>query len=182
MATRDLIIRATFLALCGIAALVPLGAPGNTRFSGPLPDWPQEWEGAVIQQIPLSARDEKFNENFPGRIAKFTDGRRELILRWIGTASRQLHSSADCFRGAGFAVTPQPAMRDAKGQRWSCFLAFRGDHRLLVRERIADQQGHEWTDVSAWFWSAALQRTRGPWLSATVVEAEEVRVQKSEVR
>jgi hypothetical protein len=172
MATRHLIIRAVFLALCAMAALAPLRGPGNTPFSGSLPDWPQEWEGTAIQQIPLSDRDRKFNENFPGRIAKFTDGRRELIFRWVTTASRQLHSSSDCFRGAGFAVTPQPATRDGRGQRWSCFLATRGGRRLLVRERITDQHGQEWTDVSAWFWSAALQRTQGPWLGVTVVETE----------
>ena len=163
MAIRDLIIRATFLAICVVTALVPLRALNRQTFSEPLPDWPQDWEGTQLQQIPLSDRDQKFNENFPGRIAKFTDGRRELIFRWVTTASRQLHSSADCFRGAGFAVTPQPAIRDESGQRWSCFLA---------AERIADQHGHEWTDVSAWFWSAALQRTQGPWLSVTIVEAE----------
>jgi hypothetical protein len=172
MANRDLIVHATLLAVCVMAALAPLRTPTSPAFSGPLPDWPQDWEGVELRQIPLSDRDQKFNENFPGRIAKFTDGRRELIFRWVTTASRQLHSSADCFRGAGFAVTPQPAIRDERGQRWSCFLAARGEHRLLVRERIADQHGHEWTDVSAWFWSAALQRTQGPWLSVTVVEAE----------
>ncbi|MEY2483039.1 MAG: hypothetical protein QOK24_1567 [Verrucomicrobiota bacterium] len=172
MATRDLIVRATFVGLCAAAALAPLRAPNNAPASHSLPAWPQEWEGTAIQQIALSDRDQKFNENFPGRIAKFTDGRRELILRWVTTASRQLHSSADCFRGAGFSVTPQPALRDGKGERWSCFLAVRGDHRLLVRERIADQHGHEWTDVSAWFWSAALQQTRGPWLSVTIVETK----------
>jgi len=172
MAIRDLIIRATFLAICVVTALVPSRALNRQTFSGPLPDWPQDWEGAELRQIPLSDRDQKFNENFPGRIAKFTDGQREMIFRWVTTASRQLHSSADCFRGAGFAVTPHPAIRDESGQRWSCFLAARGEHRLLVRERIADQHGQEWTDVSAWFWSAALQRTQGPWLSITVVEAE----------
>jgi hypothetical protein len=172
MAPRDLIIRATFLAICVVSALVPLRALDHPAFSGALPDWPQDWEGVEIRQIPLCDRDQRFNENFPGRIAKFTDGRRELIFRWVTTASRQLHSSADCFRGAGFDVTPQPAIRDERGQRWSCFLATRADHRLFVRERIADQHGREWTDVSAWFWSAAFQRTQGPWLSVTVVEAE----------
>src|SRR5437762_12323779 len=101
MANRDLIIRATFLAICVVTALVPLRALNRQTFSGPLPDWPQDWEGAELRQIPLSDRDQKFNENFPGRIAKFTDGRRELTRRWVTTASRQPHYIADRSAGAG---------------------------------------------------------------------------------
>lgn len=172
MATRDLIIRGAFVALCAVAGLAPLQAPRQAASPQSLPDWPQDWEGIEIRQVPLSDRDEKFSENFPGRIAKFTDGHREFIFRWVTSASRQLHSSADCFRGAGFAVTPQPALRDGKERHWSCFLAVRGERRVLVRERIVDQQGQEWTDVSSWFWSAAFQRTHGPWLSVTIVEAD----------
>ena len=70
----------------------------------------------------------------------------------------------------GYTITPQPAIRDLEGKCWSCFLATQREHRLLIRERIADAKGNEWTDVSAWFWSVALGRTEGPWLSVTIVE------------
>ena len=164
--------RSAFLVLCAVAALLP--AIGNDvvahraeEFTG----WPAEWEGEPIQEVPLSERELRFNSNFPGRIAKFTDGRRDLILRWVTQPTRQLHGSADCFRGMGYRITPRPATRDTKGATWSCFLAERGEQRLLVRERITDQLGREWTDVSAWYWSGSLRQTSGPWLAVTIADA-----------
>ncbi|HKP92379.1 MAG TPA: hypothetical protein VJS88_00660 [Chthoniobacterales bacterium] len=171
MRPKVLIVRCAFLAMCALAALLPLKASRPAAFSGPLPDWPARWDTEEIWRIPLSDRDTKFAEAFPGRIAKFTNGRREFIFRWVGIATRQLHSSADCFRGAGFTVSPEPAYRDEQGRRWSGFSATRGNCRLRVHERIVDQQGREWTDVSAWFWSVALRQTQGPWFSVTMVEA-----------
>jgi hypothetical protein len=167
---RSLIVRCGFLALCGIAAWVPLKVENLAVPSPGFDGWPTEWDGTQLEQVALAERDAKFGRNFPGHIAKFTDGRRELIFRWVTTASRQLHSSADCFRGMGFNVAPRPAIRDPRGKRWSCFVASRRGHDFLVRERITDQRGNEWTDVSAWFWSALLQQTAGPWLAVTIVE------------
>jgi hypothetical protein len=173
MRLRVLIVRGAFLATCVVAGLAPLRSPGRSNAPVALPDWPTSWDGREIWQIPLSARDQRFNENFPGRIAKFTDGRSEFIFRWVTTGTRQLHSSADCFRGAGYKITPQPAFRDRNERQWSSFLASRDFRQLLVRERIADQHGGEWTDVSAWFWSVALGQTQGPWLSVTAVAAHD---------
>jgi hypothetical protein len=95
-----------------------------------------------------------------------------LILRWVTQGIRQLHSSSDCFRGAGYSVSPRPAMLDVQGACWGCFAANRGQYRLLVRERITDELGREWTDVSAWFWSVILRQTEGPRMAVTVVESE----------
>ena len=172
MRFRVLIVRGAFLAACLAAGLAPLRptARGNPAFA--LPDWPRTWDGRELWQVPLSESDERFAENFPGRVAKFTDGRREFIFRWVATGTRQLHPSGDCFRGAGYTITPQPAFRDQEERQWSSFLASREQRRLLVRERIADQHGREWTDVSSWFWSVALGQTQGPWLSVTAVAAE----------
>lgn len=175
MRRRVLILRLAFLAVCAVAALAPLRSAGRANPAMALPDWPASWDGREIWRIPLSERDQRFNENFPGRIAKFTDGRSEFILRWVTTGTRQLHSSADCFRGAGYTITPKPALRDRNERRWSSFLAIRDRRELLVRERIADQHGREWTDVSAWFWSVALGQTQGPWLSVTAVAAPDSR-------
>ena len=167
------ILRCAFLLLCAVCAMLP--AVGNERvvastegFSG----WPTEWEGEAIRERPLSEREQRFNGNFPGRIAKFTDGRREFILRWVTQGTRQLHGSADCFRGMGYTVTPQSAMIDGRRATWSCFVAERAGHRLLVRERITDADGREWTDVSAWYWSVALRQTKGPWMAVTIAAEE----------
>ena len=127
--------RCAFLALCALAALLPTfergAAPARAEsFSG----WPAEWEGEALREVPLSARELQFNSNFPGRIAKFTDGRRELILRWVTQGTRQLHGSADCFRGLGYSVTPQPGINDGKRGMWSSFTAQR-DAWLTASER-----------------------------------------------
>ena len=175
MRLRVLIVRVAFLVACVVAGLAPLRSPGRGNPPAALPDWPTSWDGREIWQIPLSASDQRFNENFPGRIAKFTDGRSEFIFRWVTTGTRQLHSSADCFRGAGYTITPQPAFRDRNERQWSSFLASRDHRQLLVRERIADQHGREWSDVSAWFWSVTLGQTKGPWLSVTAVAADDSR-------
>lgn len=167
-----LMFRLGFLTLCGIAAWLPFTEKNNRVRSEHFPGWPATWEGEPIRQIPLSERELTFNESFPGRIAKFTDGRRELIFRWVTKGTRQLHSSADCFRGLGYRVHPRAAMQDAHGARWSCFSAVRGSTRLFVREHITDERGGEWTDVSAWFWSVLLRQTEAPWLAVTVVDPE----------
>ncbi len=167
-----LIYRCGFLVLCAVSALLPLTEKSVAITKKALPPWPATWEGEPIRQIPLTEREVIFNRNFPGQVAKFTDGRRELILRWVTKGTRQLHSSSDCFRGTGYSVSPRPATFDAQGARWSCFAAERGRHRLLVRERITDERGQEWTDVSAWFWSVILRQTEGPWMAVTVIESE----------
>ncbi|MGI8602120.1 MAG: hypothetical protein ACR2OZ_03875 [Verrucomicrobiales bacterium] len=167
------IVRCSFLALCAAAALAPLISRPTAlvtphSFSG----WPDEFENRPLHPLPLADVDTQFSAGFPGKIARFSDGQRELILRWVTAGTRKLHSSADCFRGLGYAVAPAPAWLDSQGARWSCFTARRGPHRLEVRERITSNDGQSRTDVSAWFWSAILHRTRGPWMAITVVEMD----------
>lgn len=161
--------RCAFVALCAVLACLPaIGNDAVVKRAEGFPGWPVEWEGELIREVPLSERELRFNRNFPGRIGKFTDGRRDLILRWVTQGTRQLHGSADCFRGMGYTIIPQPAMIDARRATWSCFIAERDSHRLFVRERITDEQGREWTDVSAWYWSASLRQTTGPWMAVTI--------------
>jgi hypothetical protein len=155
-----------------MAASLPFAEKSVATVREEVPAWPATWEGAPIWQLPLTEKEQLFNNSFPGRVAKFSDGRREFILRWVTKGTRQLHSSVDCFRGLGYSVTPQPAMLDQHGGRWSCFAATRAEHHLIVRQRITDAHGHEWTDVSAWFWSVILRQTEGPWLAVTIVEKQ----------
>ena len=159
--------------LCVAAALVPLRSDSRHSGNHASPEWPEEFEERPLYRLPLSAVEERFNAGFPGHVARFSDGDRQLILRWITAGTRKLHSSADCFRGLGYTVTPAPALLDQTGAHWSCFIATRGPHRLRIRERITESHGSQsWTDVSAWFWIATLYRSHGPWLAATIVEDE----------
>jgi hypothetical protein len=114
--------------------------------------------------------EQRFASDFPGRIARFSDGEREVVIRWVSRETRKLHPASDCFRGSGYAITPEPLAVDADGTRWGSFLASRGAQRLHVRERIYDASGEEWTDVSAWYWAATAGKSRGPWWAITTAE------------
>jgi hypothetical protein len=161
-----------FLIACGLAAVVPfvpLG-PSTERVDASFPGWPSHVEGRSLTAAPLSAQEQRFEQGFPGRIAKFTDGSRAVIVRWVARETRKLHPARDCFRGSGYRVTPLPLHRDEYGNLWGCFAANRGQENLLVRERICDDSGLSWTDVSAWYWAALLGRSAGPWWATTVVQ------------
>ncbi|XHR28292.1 MAG: hypothetical protein ACFUZC_20515 [Chthoniobacteraceae bacterium] len=125
-----------------------------------------------MSPLPLNMRDTNFALGFPGKIQEFTDGRYDYIFRYVSTPTRMLHSSADCLRGSGFTIAPQPVWREASGVQWTSFIATCGEKRLRVRERISDPSGNAWTDVSAWYWSALLKKTCAPWLAVTIVETE----------
>jgi hypothetical protein len=158
--------------LCVAAALVPLAPVGRgaDRVGDGFRGWPVVFEGHDLKELPLSGREERFAHGFPGRIGRFTDGEREIVIRWATTPSRRLHPAQDCFRGLGYDIHDRPAMTDDRGRRWSCFDAERQGTTLLVRERIHDGAGQGWTDVSSWYWAAVLGDTAGPWWAVTVAE------------
>jgi len=133
------------------------------------PGWPEEVDGRPLTARALAARERRLPAGFPGRIAAFGDGRRLLVLRWVTRPTRQLHAAADCFRGAGYAVSPRPLRRDAAGRVWAVTAGRRGDARLRIAERIVGSRGDSFTDVSSWYWAALLGRSEGPWWAWTVV-------------
>jgi hypothetical protein len=173
---RERLIASIFFALCVVAAFAPLSQKiSNPRPALPLPEnalpeWPSEIDGRSLFPLPLSAGNARFASDFPGKIQESTDGERDYILRWVTAPTRMLHSSADCLRGSGYTITPGPVWRDPAGIHWSTFLAHRENRSLRVRERISDQAGHHWTDLSSWYWSAIMQKSTAPWLAVTVVE------------
>jgi len=159
-----------FLAACLMAAVVPLYPLSDDHAASgtPFPGWPTLLDGRALFPLDLNDQDRRFQEEFPGRMARFTDGSREILFRWIPRASRKVHPGADCFRGAGYSVHPLPAKRGSDGEIWGCFEAVKEPERLHVRHRIYDEDGGSWTDVSSWYWSAVLGRSRGPWWAVTV--------------
>ena len=167
---------ALYLIACLMAALAPFifaepHAPsngGNVAFSG----WPTEFEGKTLTPLPLSDLEKRFANDFPGRIGRFTDGNREIIIRWVTEGTRKLHPSSDCFQGLGYTVTPLAAHRDAGGTLWASFAATKGTNRLRVYEQINNASGETWTDVSSWYWSALRREENGPWWAFTVAEKE----------
>ena len=132
--------------------------------------WPTHYEGRALTELPLTQREVAFTRDFPGRIGRFSDGKREIIIRWVNAPTRRLHPAADCFRGSGYSTTPLPVSKDADGAAMGCFQARRGAHGLRVCEVIKSARGESWPDVSAWYWGAVFDASRAPWWSFVVAE------------
>jgi hypothetical protein len=166
---------AVFLLAVLTAALAPIlaGTREPTLAGGEnFPGWPVRYEDRDLTAMALTPRETAFVRDFPGRVGRFSDGRREIIIRWVNAPTRRLHPAADCFRASGYRVTPLPAQKNADGRTMSCFRAsLRGD-RLRICELIRDEGGESWPDVSAWYWSAMLGTGQGPWWSFVVAQNE----------
>jgi hypothetical protein len=165
---------AAMLLLAALAAgIAPLFDRAKaTGVDAPFPGWPNHYEGKALTALPLTARETAFVRDFPGRVGRFSDGTREIIIRFVGAPSRKLHSAADCFRGSGYAVTPLPARRDTTGATMGCFRATLNGASLTVCEVIRDDRGGSWSDVSAWYWDGMLRSSPPPWWSFVVAEKE----------
>jgi hypothetical protein len=165
-----------FIAIALWCAMLPLGAaPTHAPATAPHGEWPTQWQGQALRPLALSAVEQRFAAQFPGRIARFAaaDGR-ELVLREVARPTRMLHPAADCWRGIGWRIEATRLERDEEALLWRCFEATHGSkqqgQRVRVCERIVDAQGQVFTDTSAWFWAASLQQSRGPWRAITRVE------------
>ncbi len=155
------------------AALMPFFAPSKSGAASPdtVVNWPAEFEGRELIPLELSAKEQAFSKDFPGKIARFTDGDREILIRYLKRPSRSLHPSADCLRGAGFTIENKPLRLDQDGNLWGCVLAKRNTDTFKVCESIHDNFGKSWYDVSSWYWAAVLRKTQGGWWAITVAEA-----------
>ena len=157
-----------------LAAAAPLVATHRTH---DLPDqhlarpWPHEFEGRPLTPVPLSPQETRFLGDFPGAVARFTDGQRDILMRRVTVATRKLHPAEDCYRGWGFEVEAARIHTDRDGSLWRCFAARRDGATREICEQIRDEEGRSFTDVSSWYWSATLERTAAPWLVVTVAAA-----------
>jgi hypothetical protein len=134
------------------------------------PGWPSHYEGRELSPLPLSDRETNFLRDFPGRVGRFSDGRREIIVRWVSEPTRLLHPAADCFRGSGYSIAPLPTKIDRAGAMMGCFRATRDGFAMTVCEAVRDEHGRSWPDASSWYWTTMLSGSDGPWWS--IVEAE----------
>ncbi len=164
-----------FIFCCLLAAIAPF-APFRREAANPqstFPGWPTQFEGRTLTQLPLSSREERFAADFPGRIARFSDGRREIIIRWVTRETRALHPASDCFKGLGYSTRSLPAHVDPAGRHWGSFQALRGDEALRVHERVFDSMDKaSWSDVSSWYWQTLMGKTSGGWWAITVAERQ----------
>ena len=169
----------SFVGACLLAAVVPalvrvlpVSTTGVRAISAapalrPV-EWPTHFRGRPLTQLAQTPLEGRFAARFPGGIARFTDGSQIVIARVVTAPTRLLHPAADCFRAAGYSITAPRAAIDQGLAHWNCFEARKRDgERLRVCERIEDDTGRAWTDVSSWYWSAL--RGAGPWRAWTVV-------------
>ena len=164
---------AALLLAAAAAALAPLIERSNGATAGaPFPGWPAAYEGRALVELPLTPREAAFVQDFPGRVGRFTDGRREIIIRWLGAPTRKRHSAADCFRGSGYAITPIAARKGSDGTTMGCFRATLRGASMTVCEVIRDERGGSWSDVSAWYWDGMLRSSAPPWWSFVVAQSE----------
>ena len=165
-----------YIVACALAAMMPFlstqsKSPGNASAVA-FPGWPTDFQGKTLRPLPLTELEQRFNADFPGKIGRFTDGKREFVVRWVTEATRKLHPASDCFQGLGYSVKPLAVHRDENGLLWSSFAAIKDNNRLRVYERIHDNSGQTWTDVSSWYWSA-LRHGEGGWWAITIAEKEQ---------
>jgi hypothetical protein len=136
------------------------------------PGWPSEYEGRELLPVDVSQREKAFEAQFPGKMAKFIDGDRMIIMRWVTKPTRKLHPASDCFKAVGYRVRPSNIKVDDHGNAWGAFQGARSGESLKVYERIYDSSGGKWTDVSSWYWAAILGKTSGPWWALTIIEGD----------
>lgn len=169
-------------AAFALAMMVSIGWSALAgRDPAPLPaaaaafqEWPAEWDGAPLRPLAASALERRFGERFPGTMARLTDGRQVLLLRRVDAPTRMLHPAADCYRASGYGIAGTRLERDRQQRLWRCFDAERaGQPKWRVCERIVDGAGAAFTDTSAWYWSAASGRSRGPWQAVTLARPVE---------
>ncbi|MES2821196.1 MAG: exosortase Q [Pseudomonadota bacterium] len=168
--------RGVALMALGFVALALLPALRTPASEAPSPqaviEWPLEYAGRPIRPLALSAVEQRFAEQFPGAIARFTDGQRLLSLRHVTAATRKLHPADDCYRGLGYAIQRIGLeRRDAGHALQRCFIATRGEVRLRVCDYIEDAQGRSFTDTSSWYWAALGGQSVGPWRAVTLAQA-----------
>jgi len=156
---------------CAVMPLFPLSHPEKTRpiSIAPKEGWPSDFAGKPLRPLALSARSAELAAAFPGEIKTFTAGNTTLIYRFIAQATKQLHPAADCYRAGGYEITYLPVYRDAQGLYWGAAEAKKGAENLDIHERIFDNRGNSWTDISKWYWAALLGRSTGPWWSIVEV-------------
>ena len=168
-------MRVAFLMVCALAAgapLLPGAKPSGNAGAELFPGWPETLEGRALTLLPLTAREKRFEAEYPGRFGRFSDGDREILMRFAAEHTRKLHPTSECFKASGYKVEPLPVWIDAKRVTWGAFKIWREDETMWIYERIYNDRGDSFSDVSAWYWAAVLGKTHGPWWYLTISERE----------
>lgn len=159
------VLLATAVLLAAGAPLLPHAAPS----APPLAPWPASLDGHPLRRIAAGPGDAMLARDFPGHVARFSDGRRQIVLRQVSRATRMFHPPRDCFAALGYAIQPLP-MSPVAGGYASCFEARRRGTALKACEHIRDVRETVYPDVPSWYWPALTGTSPGPWLAVMTVE------------
>lgn len=162
-----------FASACFLALITPIFfAAGNpVKINREEIAFPTHFESKPLQRLDLAEHEQFFLSDFPGEMRRFTDGKREIIIRYVTHATGKLHPSSICFNAIGYEIAPLPMKKDENGQKWSCFNAKRKNENLSVCERIYTESNESWTDVSSWYWSNLGKSTASGFWAMTVAES-----------
>lgn len=133
----------------------------QARYEAPFPGWWKEYQGRPLVRLPLSPDEQRFYANFPGQAARFSQGDRVVVLRFVTSKTRRLHPSSECYLASGWDIGDWNYLPDGP---WSSFRAHKDTAYLTVREHIEGPE-RVFTDVSQWYWSA----DKGPWWCVTEI-------------
>ena len=97
--------------------------PSGVSRLADFPGWPSRLDGRALTPLPPAAQDAYFTRDFPGKVARFAAGGRQVVLRWVNAPTRRLHPASHCFAGAGYAIKPLPMHAGSDGSLMSCFSA-----------------------------------------------------------
>lgn len=160
-----------FALACLVCAISPLFL--NEAQAGAIDDpvWPTSFAGKPLTRVELQPYEQRYAAEFPGRMARFSDGSRQIMFQWLPSHSRSVHSAAECLQNSGYEIEHGPIIVDGTGMKWSSCTARKGQTAIRLRERIEDSHGRHWQDVSSWYWDATLDRTNGPYWFVIVTES-----------
>jgi hypothetical protein len=158
------------LALAAFAPLLPRTPMPRLGAAADFPGWPTRFEGVALARMAPGREDGWFARDFPGKVARFSAGDRQVVVRWVNSPTRRLHPASHCFTGAGYALAPEPMTRTQDGALMSCFTARKGREALKVCEQFRDSKGGSYPDVSAWYWHALAAPAGSAWWSFVIVE------------
>lgn len=159
------------LLIAAAAPLLPKASLPQARgaaFGG----WPRMLDGEPLRRIAAGPQDEWFARDFPGKVARFATGGRQVVIRWVNAPTRRLHPASHCFQGAGYQLSPLPMQQGTNGALMSCFSARKDGEAFRVCEQLRGANGETWPDVSSWYWSALRAPAGSGWWSYVVVEQE----------
>jgi hypothetical protein len=168
---KQIIEFSIFTCLCAFAWAMPRliqADASSQKVPTDFPGWPAAYEGQPLEKLPLTEKEAFFLKDFPGQVGRFTDGKREIIIRWVSDTTRQLHPAYDCFKNLGYSITPKPVMLNQQHTRMGCFAANKEKDAFLVCEYIQDPTWKSWSDVQSWYWDAFLGNSNGGWWSYVV--------------